>query len=262
MYNKLFTKILDSSIWLESDSTRLVWLTLLSAMDEDGFAQFASIANLAHRARVAPEACAEAVKCLEDPDANSGDPDHEGRRIERVNGGWIILNAGKYRLMVTRVIAREQTRERVRRFRAKSCNAAVTEANDKVTPSEAVTEAVTDAVKSAQKQSTHHPLITKRNLHAEFQHPRFDVPTTWHLQNVNSLAGGEARMRKFYQWLVERVERTNEDTVPRFDWLNRCLKDWLASDTPQISSVPSPEATRKMIADREEAARQWRERSK
>lgn len=144
MYNKLFTKILDSSIWLESDSTRLVWLTLLSAMDEDGFAQFASVANLAHRARVAPEACAEAVKCLEAPDANSADPDNEGRRIERVNGGWIILNGGKYRLMVTRVIAREQTRQRVRKFRFKTGNAAVTSGNDHVTPSEADTEANTD----------------------------------------------------------------------------------------------------------------------
>ena len=151
MYNKLFTKILDSSIWLESDSTRIVWLTLLSAMDEDGFAQFASVANLAHRARVAPEACAEAVKCLENPDANSADPDHEGRRIERVNGGWIILNAEKYRLMVTRVIAREQTRERVRRFRAKTRNAIVTDSNDKVTPSEAYTETETEAEKSRER---------------------------------------------------------------------------------------------------------------
>ena len=43
MYNKLFTKILDSSIWLESDGTRIVWMTLLAAMDQDGFAQFASV---------------------------------------------------------------------------------------------------------------------------------------------------------------------------------------------------------------------------
>lgn len=105
----------------------------------------------------------------------------------------------------------------------------------------------------------HHPLISKRNLHAEFEHPRFDVPTIWHLQNVKSLSGGDARMRKFYQWLVERVERTNEDTVPRFEWLNRCLKDWLAANAPQISSVPSPEATREMIAEREQ---KWRESMK
>jgi hypothetical protein len=37
MYNKLFTKILDSTIWLENDATRLVWITFLAVMDEDGF---------------------------------------------------------------------------------------------------------------------------------------------------------------------------------------------------------------------------------
>jgi hypothetical protein len=156
MYNKLFTKILDSSIWLESDATRLVWLTLLAAMDEDGFAQFASVANLAHRARVTPDVCAEAVRCLEAPDANSGDPDHGGRRLERVDGGWVVLNAGKYRLMVTRVVAREQTRERVRKFRAKAAsNAPVTVANDSVTPSEAV--AVAEAVAKAEATATAPP---------------------------------------------------------------------------------------------------------
>ena len=32
MYNKLFTKILDSTIWLEDDATRLVWITFLAVI--------------------------------------------------------------------------------------------------------------------------------------------------------------------------------------------------------------------------------------
>ncbi len=148
MYNKLFTKILDSSIWLESDTTRLVWLTVVAAMDEDGFAQFASPLNLAHRARVSPDACLEAIRCLESDDPHSGDPDNAGRRIERVDGGWIVLNAEKYRLMVTRTVARERTRDRVRKHRqlkrSEIGNADVTVSNDSVTQSEADTEANTD----------------------------------------------------------------------------------------------------------------------
>ncbi len=119
MYNKLFTKILDSSIWLEPTGTRLVWLTLIAAMDEDGFAQFASIGNLAHRANIPIDETVAAVACLQDPDANSSDPDHEGRRIERVPGGWMVLNAPKYREMVTRLVAKEGNRRRVQRFRDK-----------------------------------------------------------------------------------------------------------------------------------------------
>lgn len=144
MYNKIFTKILDSSIWLEPDHTRLVWLTLVAAMDEDGFAAFASIPNLAHRAIVPVESAEKAIATLEGPDPHSSDPDNDGRRIERVPGGWVILNAPKYRELVTRHVAREQGRERVRRHRerkraAVTGNAGVTEANDPVTQSEADT---------------------------------------------------------------------------------------------------------------------------
>lgn len=144
MYNKIFTKILDSSIWLETHPTRIVWFTFLAAMDEHGFAQFASVANLAHRARVTLEEAEAAVKCLESPDANSSDPDNEGRRIERVHGGWIVLNCEKYRVLVTRAVAQEKTRQRVARFRANKragCNAHVTPANGSVTPSGALANA-------------------------------------------------------------------------------------------------------------------------
>ena len=155
MYNKLFTKILDSSIWLEPSGTRIIWLTMIAAMDENGFVQFASVANLAHRARIELAEAQAAVDCLEGPDTNSSDPDHEGRRIERVPGGWMILNAEKYREMVTRAVIQEKTRQRVAKHRTekkKACNASVThgnasvtESNVCVTPSDTDTGAATKA---------------------------------------------------------------------------------------------------------------------
>lgn len=145
MYNKLFTKILDSSIWLEPTPTRLVWLVFLAVMDEDGFCQFASPANLAHRARLTVDEVNGALETLEAPDANSSDPDHDGRRVERVPGGWIVLNAGKYRELVTREVIREKTRLRVKKHREeKRGNAPVTASNASVTPSETVSGAETD----------------------------------------------------------------------------------------------------------------------
>ena len=128
MYNKLFGKILDSSIWLESLSTRIVWLTFIAVMDEHGFVQFAAVGNVANRANVTIEQATSALEILESPDPESGDKDHEGRRIERVPGGWLVLNAEKHRAMVTRSIVQEQTRERVRRHRERkrTCNASVT----------------------------------------------------------------------------------------------------------------------------------------
>jgi len=120
MYTKLFGKILDSSIWLEPDPTRLVWITLLAAMDEDGFAHFSAIQNLADRAKVSLEATQAALETFQAPDPNSANPSNEGRRIERVPGGWMILNAEYYRELFSRAVSRERTRERVARFRAKS----------------------------------------------------------------------------------------------------------------------------------------------
>lgn len=154
MYNKIFTKILDSSIWLETDTTRIVWLTLIASMDETGFCQYAALGNMAGRARVDLEQCRLAVDRLEAPDPESSDPDNEGRRIERVPGGWLVLNAEKYRAIVTRAVSQEQTRLRVARFRAKkrdvtNSNAHVTQANGSVTPSETDAESEAGGEKKA-----------------------------------------------------------------------------------------------------------------
>lgn len=154
MYNKLFTKILDSSIWLEPTPTRIVWLTLIAVMDERGFAQFASVANVAHRARVTIDEAQTALTCFENPDIESSDPENDGKRVQRVPGGWMVLNAEKHRELVTRSVIQEQTRERVRRFRERLKR----NSNADVTPSEA--EAYTEARSEEEKRRG---LPTRRN---------------------------------------------------------------------------------------------------
>jgi hypothetical protein len=165
VYNKLFSKIVDSSIWLESDATRIVWLTMIAVMDEDGFVVMASIENLARRANVSVARCATAVAVLEGPDPNSADPDNEGRRIERVPGGWLVLNASKHRQMVTRQVDRENNRRRVKRHREKqtvmpgnassvTCNGASVTCNASEAVSEAVSEAETRSRSEAEKPRT------------------------------------------------------------------------------------------------------------
>lgn len=145
MYNKLFTKILDSSIWLAPDPHRLVWITLIAAMDEDGNAMFACADNLAARARVSVRQAEAAIKAFEAPDPKSGDPDNEGRRIERFPGGWKVLNAHKYRALVSKAIIREQTRIRTERWRKKIGDAPVTQRDESVTTSEALALALSEA---------------------------------------------------------------------------------------------------------------------
>jgi hypothetical protein len=139
VYNKLFTKILDSSIWLESNPTRIVWITIIAAMDETGFVAMAATENLARRANVTLEEAIEAVKTLESADKRQPDQEFDGRRIERVEGGWMVLNSEKYRSMVTRSEALHLNRVRVARFRAKAkpaCNGDVMYSNDLVMQSD------------------------------------------------------------------------------------------------------------------------------
>lgn len=147
MYNKLFAKIVRSSIWLEPTPTRLVWFMFIALMDEDGFVQFASVANVAHTARITDKEAQEAIDILEAPDQNSADDEHEGRRIEKVPGGWMVLNASKYRDLVTRDMIRQKSRDRVAKHRAKKRgNALVTQRNG------GVTESDTDTIKEKKEK--------------------------------------------------------------------------------------------------------------
>lgn len=100
-------------------------------MDEDGYAHFSAIENLSARARVTVTECQDAVTALLSPDHNSADPEFDGRRIERVPGGFMILNALKYRNNFNSATRREQTRLRVQKHRAKKAGIAISGTNDK-----------------------------------------------------------------------------------------------------------------------------------
>ena len=116
-------------------------------MDQDGFVALSAVGNVAARARVPLEAAETAIRTLENPDVLDPSQEHEGRRIERVPYGWVVLNSKKYRDIIKSATAREQTRERVARHRAKKkhSNENVTHSNENVTPSEAEAEAEAEA---------------------------------------------------------------------------------------------------------------------
>ncbi len=82
---------------------------------------FAAIPGLASVANVTIEAAQKAVDNLMAPDEWSRTKDFEGRRIEEIDGGWHILNYGKYRKMMDEEERREYkakwARERRRQTR-------------------------------------------------------------------------------------------------------------------------------------------------
>jgi hypothetical protein len=95
-YTKLFNSIVTSTIWQEDLPTKVVWITLLAMSDSDGTVE-GSVPGLAHIAGVSVEECERSLATLQKPDRYSRTPDHDGRRIETIDGGWFILNRAKYR---------------------------------------------------------------------------------------------------------------------------------------------------------------------
>ena len=117
-FTKLSSAIITSTIWQEDNPTRIVWVTMLATADACGRVE-GSTPGLSHIARVTVEECERALDRLMSPDPYSRTKEHEGRRVEEIDGGWRILNYGKYRERRDPEKRREQNREAKRRQRAK-----------------------------------------------------------------------------------------------------------------------------------------------
>lgn len=152
-FTKLFSSITASTIWAAPDHTRIVWITMLAMADQHGRV-LASIPGLANISRVTIEACEAALAELMSPDKYSRTKDHEGRRIEEIDGGWRLLNHGKYRAIRDEESIKESKRRYINERRA-SERQAVEECR---TPSNAVdlgranAEAYTEAEAEAGKE--------------------------------------------------------------------------------------------------------------
>lgn len=137
-YTKLFGSIIASTIWSEDDRTRIVWITMLAMADQHGEVQ-ASVPGLAKMASVPLEATEAALAKLSAPDAYSRTKDFDGRRIQAIDGGWLILNHAKYRAKSDVDDRREQARERAARYRARHAGVTLCNATSRsVTPGDEI----------------------------------------------------------------------------------------------------------------------------
>jgi hypothetical protein len=165
-YVKLDCGILDSTLWIERECRELFITALLMARPKEytqpvpqiavnsldltgwvappdwyGFVEAAG-PGIIRRAGIDQAIGLAALEKLGNPDRESRTPDHEGRRMIRIDGGYLILNFDKYR-------EKDHTRaDRQRRFRDKQRaerNAVTERLNGEKHPE------VTEAVSSKQK---------------------------------------------------------------------------------------------------------------
>ena len=163
-YTKLFQSIVTSSIWTEDDKTRIVWITMLALADRHGEIQ-ASIPGLARVSGVSIADTEGAIAKFLAPDPYSRTTDDEGRRIEKIEGGWALLNHAKYREMASDDDRKTKAAVRQKRFRDKesrNSNAFVTPSNATVTPeSRQIPQAEAETEEKAKAEEKYTPPPTR-----------------------------------------------------------------------------------------------------
>ncbi len=115
-FTKLFSSIITSTVWMEDNATRIMWIGMLAMANADGVVE-GSIPGLANVCRVTMSEAQAAIDIFLNPDPHSRNPENDGRRMEKVDGGWRILNYGNYRQKTQDQIG--SAAERMRRYREK-----------------------------------------------------------------------------------------------------------------------------------------------
>jgi hypothetical protein len=99
-WTPLFSSIVTSTLWDESKEVRLLFVTMLGLKNKDGIV-VATLSGLKRLSNLTLEETKEALKVLESPDTKTDEiQEFEGRRVEKCDRGWRILNHEKYRDLV------------------------------------------------------------------------------------------------------------------------------------------------------------------
>jgi hypothetical protein len=127
----------------------LLFVTLLAMCDRDGIV-YGSKAGLTRIAMIDPDQADDAWAAIMAPDPDSSDrmraPEHEGRRVEEVSGGFRLLNFEYYRGLRNDDERREQNRQAQAKFKAKVSQGKPKQAEaSRDNPPKAHTEAETEA---------------------------------------------------------------------------------------------------------------------
>ena len=136
---------------------RIVWITMLAAMGSDYMVR-ASTGGLAHQARVSREDCERALEVLSSPDSDSRSTENEGRRILRVEGGFLILNGGKYREARSQDERKMYMAEYMRNYRKQCVNNSKQNVNSVSRSKPQLAQAEAEAEAEAEKSKTASPV--------------------------------------------------------------------------------------------------------
>lgn len=113
---KAHQELVSSSIWEGPYHHRIAWTALMVTCNTNGISPVTE-ASLYRVANITKEEAEDAIKAFTSPDPKSRTPDYEGRRIERVSGGFKLLNYFKYRDIRTPEQKNKYMRDYMKRYR-------------------------------------------------------------------------------------------------------------------------------------------------
>jgi hypothetical protein len=242
-YTKLFGSIVASTIWREDDKTRIVWITLLALSDKDGYVA-GSIPGLADLARVSVAECEQALEKLQQPDKYSRSPEHDGRRLEVVDGGWFILNRAKYRDSAWEHDKIERHRGANRRYYQRKKN----QNSDRHSDSSDIRKSELDGLgdkkeKEKEKEKELKPLSvanapdapatpkTRQKPNPKHRAVKELIEKEWAQRNQKTCPWGPAAAKQLDTFLNETMDWTVQD-------YRRCIENRYASDGVVVSEDP------------------------
>lgn len=119
-YAPLYSEIADSSLWDEPYHVRILFVTMMAKKQADQIVygdeyRLKKWANLNSMEEVN-----DALRVLESPDKLRPGQRFQGRRIERVDGGWLILNGEKYEELMQKINERARKAQWARENRKKA----------------------------------------------------------------------------------------------------------------------------------------------
>lgn len=115
----LWSGIVESSLWEESGDVVKVFMTLLARKDADHICRLSAY-KIHKLCNIDELDVLDILRVLASPDKRRREQqEFDGRRIEAVEDGWLILNGAKYRQMVSDEMRKARLRRAQANFREK-----------------------------------------------------------------------------------------------------------------------------------------------
>lgn len=177
-YCKLDSNIVRSSIWTEDHATFKVWIALLAMKDQDGEVKGSNV-GMARIVGVTVEEFDCAIQKFTSPDPHSSSTEFEGRRVQLIERGWLVLNHEKFRELDDEMERKAKNAKRQRRYEER-CK----ERQKRQEASGDVRSDKNDAIQMQDAKTHPHP-NSHSNVHEDVQmrqpqiNPIQPIPTNW-----------------------------------------------------------------------------------